>query len=128
MKKLILSLLLVSTSVFAWEVNVKVGYDFLRFRQDNTKNVKETKKDGMGFILGGEIVPVDLGIVSFGAGFEYNFGIKNIRFDGKEPSSKMFVPFYTLLRLNAYRTENKDGTVSVSYTQIRAHETLANLV
>ncbi|WP_067142809.1 hypothetical protein [Oceanivirga salmonicida] len=95
------------------EWNIRTGFDFYR---DNIKygdklGLKNT--NGMGFVFGSEIIPIETRKVDFGAGFEYNFGVTTVHYNSKQPKifggkdegkyGKEFIPIYALMRLNLYK-------------------------
>lgn len=116
MKKLAILALAISACSFAWEANVKFGYDFYRGTQ--IEKQKHQKGD-MGWILGAEVLPYNKGIVEIGGGFEYNFATTKARFNlpsvpsngaAKETQSH-FAPIYALAKVNLFRTKDNNSSI-----------------
>lgn len=114
MKKLAIAALCVSAiNAFAWEANVKTGFDFYRGTQDATS--KTHSQDGMGWTLGAEFIPFNKGVVELGAGFENNFGVKTARYtdSGNAGKTDIYVPVYALGKLNLLRSEDNNSSLYV---------------
>lgn len=114
MKKFaMIALCVAAANVFAWEANVKTGFDFYRGTQDQT--TKDHTKDEMGWTLGAEFIPFNKGVVELGVGFENNFGVRTVRFaDGKADDDKkadIYVPVYALGKLNLVRSEDNNSSL-----------------
>ena len=117
MKKLAILALAISACSFAWEANVKFGYDFYRGTQ--IEKQKHQKGD-MGWILGAEVLPYNKGIVEIGGGFEYNFATTTARFnlpsvpkqqDSAKPTTSHFAPIYALAKVNLFRTKDNNSSI-----------------
>ena len=114
MKKLAILALAISACSFAWEANVKFGYDFYRGTQ--LEKQKHQKGD-MGWILGAEVLPYNKGIVEIGGGFEYNFATTTARFNlpsvSAQPktTSSHFAPIYALAKVNLFRTKDNNSSI-----------------
>ena len=119
MKKLaILALSFATFNLFAWEVQVKGGYDFYRGNSkydttvaaaagpSTTHNYSEK-----GFTLGLELIPFNKGVVEGGLGVEYNFATTTPFYD-KEQENHMkngyTVPLYLLGKVNMLRNAEND--------------------
>lgn len=106
MKKLtIIPLLLFSLNTFAWEVQIKGGYDFYRGRNKaSTHNLSEP-----GFTLGVEFIPFNKSIVEVGFGTEYNFGttraLYNKTNNTKNGKGGYTIPVYSLIKANILRND-----------------------
>lgn len=117
MKKLAILALAISACSFAWEANVKFGYDFYRGTQ--LEKQKHQKGD-MGWILGAEVLPYNKGIIEIGGGFEYNFATTTARFnlpnvpqnngDAAQTHSH-FAPIYALAKVNLFRTKDNNSSI-----------------
>lgn len=116
MKKLAILALAISACSFAWEANVKFGYDFYRGTQ--IEKQKHQKGD-MGWILGAEVLPYNKGIVEIGGGFEYNFATTTARFNlpsvsAQQPNNTTkshFAPIYALAKVNLFRTKDNNSSI-----------------
>lgn len=117
MKKLAILALAISACSFAWEANVKFGYDFYRGTQ--LEKQKHQKGD-MGWILGAEVLPYNKGIVEIGGGFEYNFATTTARFslpsvstqqNTVTPTNSHFAPIYALAKVNLFRTKDNNSSI-----------------
>ena len=117
MKKLAILALAISACSFAWEANVKFGYDFYRGTQ--IEKQKHQKGD-MGWILGAEVLPYNKGIIEIGGGFEYNFATTTARFnlpsvpkqqDSAKPTTSHFAPIYALAKVNLFRTKDNNSSI-----------------
>lgn len=114
MKKKItlLALAFASLNLFAWEANVKAGYDF--FRNHNTPgqfNVDDNNRDERGFKLGVEVLPYTTKKVDLGLGLEYNFGEKAVTYNtNNNASKKYFIPVYGLAHINLYQKEDNSSS------------------
>ncbi len=131
MKKIaIFALAFTAMNSFAWEWNVKAGFDGWRsntgLKATNSGSFEAVKPsldntEGMGFTLGTEIIPVDTGIFELGVGAEYNFGVKTVQFNTERPvefkgtkaenNKKEFIPIYAVSHINMYRTKDSKGAV-----------------
>ncbi|MBS9784556.1 MAG: OmpA family protein [Oceanivirga sp.] len=133
MKKIaIFALAFTAMNSFAWEWNVKAGFDAWRSNtgftyDESTKKLAAVKPsldntEGMGFTLGTEVIPVDTGIFELGVGAEYNFGVKTVQFNTERPvefggdktkvnNKKEFIPIYAVSHINMYRTKDSKGSV-----------------
>ncbi len=116
MKKLAILALAISACSFAWEANVKFGYDFYR----GTQLEKQSHKKGdMGWVLGAEVLPYNKGIVEIGGGFEYNFATTTARFNlpsvsAQQPNNTTkshFAPIYALAKVNLFRTKDNNSSI-----------------
>ena len=117
MKKLAILALAISACSFAWEANVKFGYDFYRGTQ--LEKQKHQKGD-MGWILGAEVLPYNKGIVEIGGGFEYNFATTTARFNlpnvpqnnvNATQTHSHFAPIYALAKVNLFRTKDNNSSI-----------------
>lgn len=117
MKKLAILALAISACSFAWEANVKFGYDFYRGTQ--IEKQKHQKGD-MGWILGAEVLPYNKGIVEIGGGFEYNFATTTARFNlpnvpqnnvNATKTHSHFAPIYALAKVNLFRTKDNNSSI-----------------
>ncbi len=116
MKKLAILALAISACSFAWEANVKFGYDFYRGTQ--IEKQKHQKGD-MGWILGAEVLPYNKGIVEIGGGFEYNFATTKARFNlpsvpsngAATETQSHFAPIYALAKVNLFRTKDNNSSI-----------------
>lgn len=117
MKKLAILALAISACSFAWEANVKFGYDFYRGTQ--IEKQKHQKGD-MGWILGAEVLPYNKGIVEIGGGFEYNFATTTARFNlpnvpqnnvNATQTHSHFAPIYALAKVNLFRTKDNNSSI-----------------
>lgn len=117
MKKLAILALAISACSFAWEANVKFGYDFYRGTQ--IEKQKHQKGD-MGWILGAEVLPYNKGIVEIGGGFEYNFATTTARFNlpsvpkqngNVVTTQSHFAPIYALAKVNLFRTKDNNSSI-----------------
>lgn len=117
MKKLAILALAISACSFAWEANVKFGYDFYRGTQ--LEKQKHQKGD-MGWILGAEVLPYNKGIIEIGGGFEYNFATTTARFSlpsvpnnggDATPTTSHFAPIYALAKVNLFRTKDNNSSI-----------------
>lgn len=116
MKKLAILALAISACSFAWEANVKFGYDFYRGTQ--LEKQKHQKGD-MGWILGAEVLPYNKGIIEIGGGFEYNFATTTARFNLPSVSAQHlndttkshFAPIYALAKVNLFRTKDNNSSI-----------------
>lgn len=114
MKKLAILALAISACSFAWEANVKFGYDFYRGTQ--IEKQKHQKGD-MGWILGAEVLPYNKGIVEIGGGFEYNFATTTARFNlpnvnaSATQTHSHFAPIYALAKVNLFRTKDNNSSI-----------------
>ena len=116
MKKLAILALAISACSFAWEANVKFGYDFYRGTQ--IEKQKHQKGD-MGWILGAEVLPYNKGIVEIGGGFEYNFATTTARFNlpsvpktgNATATTSHFAPIYALAKVNLFRTKDNNSSI-----------------
>lgn len=113
MKKLAILALAISACSFAWEANVKFGYDFYRGTQ--IEKQKHQKGD-MGWILGAEVLPYNKGIVEIGGGFEYNFATTTARFNlpsngAATETQSHFAPIYALAKVNLFRTKDNNSSI-----------------
>lgn len=114
MKKIaIIALSLSALNAFAWEVQVKGGYDFYRGRSKEIKieSNKLTSTHNLsesGFTLGLEIIPFNKSVVEFGLGTEYNFATtkalytktQNTHDDNNQGYT---LPVYALVKANMLR-------------------------
>lgn len=110
MKKIILfvSSLFALTS-FAWEVQIKGGYDVYRYGFTTQKQKYEN-----GFILNIEYIHFNRGVFEIGAGAEYNFGNSNVFYTANDKKGYM-APLYLLGKINYFRTDdNKMGVYSLA--------------
>ncbi|WP_067139223.1 OmpA family protein [Oceanivirga salmonicida] len=124
MKKIaIIALTFAAMNTFAWEWNVKTGFDAYR---DHVKFATKPSLDntnGMGFTLGTEIIPIDTGVFELGVGAEYNFGYKSLHYNsGPEvlfkkgttaKNEKEFIPIYAVTHLNFWRNKKDDAAAYV---------------
>lgn len=117
MKKLAILALAISACSFAWEANVKFGYDFYRGTQ--LEKQKHQKGD-MGWILGAEVLPYNKGIIEIGGGFEYNFATTTARFNlpnvpqnngNVTQTHSHFAPIYALAKVNLFRTKDNNSSI-----------------
>lgn len=110
MKKLaMIALSLATLNIFAWEVQIKGGYDFYR-GQTNLGNKQHILMED-GFVLGVEAIPYNKWIIEAGFGLEYNFGRKKPFFNTEGTSNGFMVPVYALAKVNMVRS--KDNAMSL---------------
>ncbi|WP_068268565.1 OmpA family protein [Caviibacter abscessus] len=112
MRKLgIIALSLSALNVFAWEVQIKSGYDFYRGRSkdikisaNSTHNLSEP-----GFTLGLEFIPFNKSFIEVGFGTEYNFGTTHPLYtktqNTHQNDSGYTIPIYTLIKGNLLRND-----------------------
>lgn len=118
MKKIaLLAIALSSVSAFAWEANVKTGFDFYRGQHEVKKIKTDNKVNGNGWTLGAEFIPYNKGRVDLGVGFEYNFGVTKARYskgtteNSSEENKLHFAPIYALAKVKLHKSEDNNSSI-----------------
>ena len=103
------------TISFAWEVQLKTGYDFYRGDSKVTVGNSNGKENGhdyneKGFTLGLEFLTYNNGLIKTGLGIEYNFGTSTPFYDKKSSNGNgnrgYTIPTYLLGKVNILKSSD----------------------